>query len=234
MLEPCLNSHLQQKGLYVARTLVDVTEDRVVPLRVFNVSNEVFHLAAETVIALAKPVTDVTSLELNEENHDGAMGQARVINEHVSQGAVDMTLPKDLRELLERSTDNLTDSETGRLQEMLFSYKHVFSISDGDLGTTHMVQHRIDMGNALPIRIQPRRTSSWKDDEIDRQVTDLLMQGKVKESSSPRSFPVVLATRKDGSQRLCVEYRQFNAVTVKDAFPLPRVDDSLAALIGSR
>ena len=56
----------------------------------------------------------------------------------------------------------------------------------------------------------------------------------MKELSSPRSFPVVLATRKDGSQRLCVEYRQFNAVTVKYAFPLPRVDDSLAALIGSR
>ena len=156
LLEPCLNSHLQQKGLYVARTLVNVKEDRVVPLRVFNVSHEVFHLAAETVIALAKTVTDVTSLELNEENYDGAMGQARVINEHVSQGAVDKTLPKDLRELLERSTDNLTDSETGRLQVMLFNYKHVFSISDGDLGTTHMGQHRIDTGNALPIRIQPR------------------------------------------------------------------------------
>ena len=234
LLEPCLNSHLQQKGLYVARTLVDVTEDRVVPLRVFNVSNEVFHLAAETVIALAKPVTDVTSLELNQENHDGAMGQARVINEHVSQEAVDMTLPKALQELLERSTDNLTDSETERLQGLLFNYQHVFSISDGDLGTTHMVQHRIDTGNALPIRIQPRRTSPWKHDEIERQVTNLLQQGKVMESSSPWSFPVVLATKKDGSQRLCVDYRQLNAVTIKDAFPLPRVDDSLAALSGSR
>ena len=67
--------------------MVDVTEDRVVPLRVFNISNEVFHLAAETVIALAKPVTDVTSLELNQENHDGAMGQARVINEHVTRSS---------------------------------------------------------------------------------------------------------------------------------------------------
>ena len=56
----------------------------------------------------------------------------------------------------------------------------------------------------------------------------------MKESSSPWSFPVVLATKKDGSQRLCVDYRQLNAVTVKDAFPLPRVDDSLAALSGSR
>lgn len=56
---------MHQKGLYITRILVDVEEDRVAPLRVFNVSNEVFHLAAETVTALAKPVTDVTSLELN-------------------------------------------------------------------------------------------------------------------------------------------------------------------------
>ena len=44
----------------------------------------------------------------------------------------------------------------------------------------------------------------------------------------------MLVSKKDGSQRLCVDYRQLNAVTVKDAFPLPRVDDSLAALSGSR
>ena len=56
----------------------------------------------------------------------------------------------------------------------------------------------------------------------------------MKESSSAWSFPVVLATEKDGSQRLCVDYPQLNAVTVKDAFLLPRVDDSLAALSGFR
>ena len=56
----------------------------------------------------------------------------------------------------------------------------------------------------------------------------------MKESSSSWSFPVVIATKKDGSQRLCVDYRQLNAVTVKDAYPLARVDDSLAALSGSQ
>ena len=60
-----------------------------------------------------------------------------------------MTLPKALQELLERSTDNLTNCETERLHELLFSYKHVFSISDGDLDTTHMVQHRIDTGQCF-------------------------------------------------------------------------------------
>ena len=97
-----------------------------------------------------------------------------------------------------------------------------------------MVKHRIETGNVLPIRQQPRRTSPWKHDEIERQVADLLHQGRVTESSSPWSSPVVLVTKKDGSQRLCIDYRQLNAATVKDAFPLPRVDDSLSALSGSR
>ena len=110
------------------------------PIRVFNVSNEVFHFAAETVIALAKSVIDATSLKLNEENQESALDQARVMNEHVSEGAVYATPLKALR----GSTNYLTYSETERLQQLLFNYKHVFSISDRDLGTTHMVQHRIE------------------------------------------------------------------------------------------
>ena len=213
---------------------MDVKKDKVVPLRVFNISDEVCNLAAETVVALAKPVVDVTSLKLYEENHEPVVDRARVISQHVSQGTIERTLLEPLQELHGRSTEYLTDSETERLKELLFNYEHVFSLSDRDLGTTRMVQHRIETGNAPPIGQQPRRTSPWKRDEIERQVTDLLQQEKVKESSSPWSSPVVLVTKKDGSQRLCVDYRQLNAATVKDAFPLPRVDDSLAALSGSR
>ena len=99
------------------------------------------------VISLPKPDIDVISLELNEENQ----GSARVINEHESQGAVDTTLLEALQEFLERNTYSLNGSETERLLELLFNYKHVFSISDEDLGTTHMVQHRIETGNALPM-----------------------------------------------------------------------------------
>ena len=145
-----------------------------------------------------------------------------------------MTLLEALQEILERNTYYLNDSETERLPELLFNYKNVFSISDGDLGTTHMVQHRIETGNALPIRIQPWQTSPWKHGEIDQQVTKLIQQGKVKESSRPWSFTVVLATKKDGSQRLCMHNRQLNAVIVKDAFPLPGFGDFFAAFSCSR
>ena len=70
LLDPRLALHLEQKGLYDARTVLDVKEDRVVPLRVFNVSDEVFNLASETVVALARPVIEVTSLELYEESRE--------------------------------------------------------------------------------------------------------------------------------------------------------------------
>ena len=149
----------------------------MVPLRVFNVSNEVCNLASETVVALAKPVVDVTSLKLYEENDERIVDQARVISQHESQGTFEKTLPEPLQELLGRRSEYLTDSETERLQELLFNYQHVFSLSDRDLGTTHMVQHIIETGNAPP--------PPPPHDAFLRQVTDLLQQEKVKESSSP-------------------------------------------------
>lgn len=132
---------------------VDVKEDRVVPLRVFNVSDNVYNLAPETVVALAKPVIDVTSLETYEEN-GSVVGQARVMNQHVTGETTERTLPELLQELLEHCTD-LTDSETARLKELLYDYQHVVSLTEGDLGTTQMVKHRIETGNVLPIRQQP-------------------------------------------------------------------------------
>ena len=56
------------------------------------------------------------------------------------------------------------------------------------------------------------------------QVTfELLKQGRIEPSNSPWSSPVVLARKNDGSYRLCIDYRQLNAVTVKDAQPLPTI-----------
>lgn len=93
-----------------------------------------------------------------------------------------------------------------------------------DLGTTHVVPYRIEMDNVFPIRQQPRRTSPLKHDEFERQVTNLIQQGKVKEFVKPLVF---------FSPRLCVDYRQLNTLTVRDALRLPRGDYSLATLSGS-
>ena len=65
-------------------------------------------------------------------------------------------------------------------------------------------------------------------------VTDLLAGGQIEPSDSPWSAHVVLVTKKDDGTRFCVDYRRLNIVTVKDAYPLPRIDDTLYMLAGKQ
>ena len=62
----------------------------------------------------------------------------------------------------------------------------------------------------------------------------MLKKDAIKSSTSPWVSPIVLVRKKDGSSRFCVDYRKVNAVTRKDAYPLPRVDEKLDTLSGSR
>ena len=65
-------------------------------------------------------------------------------------------------------------------------------------------------------------------------VTDMLTGGQIETSDSPWSSPVILMTKKDGGTHFCVDYWRLNDVTVKDAYPLPRIDDTLDILAGKQ
>ena len=71
-------------------------------------------------------------------------------------------------------------------------------------------------------------------EEINRQVGDLKERGLIEDSDSPWAPNVVLVRKKDGSKRLCIDYRGLNAVTIKDAYPVARIDETLDALEGSK
>ena len=81
-----------------------------------------------------------------------------------------------------------------------------------------------------PIKRMPRRVNPIKEEEIKRQINLMLKNGIIEPSKGPWAAPVVLAPKKDGTSRFCIDYRELNNITTKDAYPVPRIDDTLDAL----
>jgi transposase InsO family protein len=96
------------------------------------------------------------------------------------------------------------------------------------------VDHTIPLvPGAQPVSRPMYRLSPLELDEVKRQVTDLLAKGMIRPSTSPYSAPILFVGKKDGGLRMCIDYRGLNAVTVKNRYPLPRVDDLLDKLRGA-
>ncbi|GMF46572.1 unnamed protein product [Phytophthora fragariaefolia] len=92
--------------------------------------------------------------------------------------------------------------------------------------TTLGVELEIHTGTQAPIRVRPRRQALEKQWVIDENVEEILRGGVIEEGHGAWGFPVVLVKKKDGSIRYCIDYRMLNAITKKDVYPLPRIDDN--------
>jgi hypothetical protein len=84
-----------------------------------------------------------------------------------------------------------------------------------------------------PIYKTPFRMTTPKLAELKEHIRELLEKGFICPSSSPWGAPVIFVPKKDGTQRLCVNYRALNEVTIKNKYPLPRIDDLFDQLRGS-
>lgn len=120
------------------------------------------------------------------------------------------------------------------LDKLLFKYKCVLAAEEQELGCATGVEHEIHLTSDVPIKLPYRHIPPKCMTEVKAHVKGLLEQGVIEESVSPYAAPVVLVRKKDNSLRLCVDYRRLNEVTVKDAFPLPRIQDTLDALAGAQ
>ena len=120
-----------------------------------------------------------------------------------------------------------------RTANLLAKHIHTFPAPGTPItGRMEAVVHDIDTGSTRPIRCNPRKLSPKKIKIQQELVDKMLEEGQIEHSVSTWSAPTVLVTKKDESTRFCVDYRRLNARTKKDAFPLPRIDDSLNSLSG--
>ena len=101
------------------------------------------------------------------------------------------------------------------------------------LGKCSTMQHEIDTGSARPIAIKPRKLSTEKQQEVRRQVSELMEAGAIEHSKGPWAAPLVLVPKKGGEWRMCVDFRELNQATKKDAYPLPLIDALMRQFEGS-
>lgn len=122
----------------------------------------------------------------------------------------------------------------GRLRKKLSERGNVFSISEWDVGKARDVTHTIRLIDSTPFRERSRRIATADIDDVRRHLKDLLAAGVIKESRSPYASPIVIARKKNGAIRMCIDYRTLNSRTIPDQYTTPRIEDALDCLTGSR
>jgi hypothetical protein len=123
--------------------------------------------------------------------------------------------------------------DSGSAHELLQEYADVFSEIPPGLPPDRGIGHAINTGDNSPIS-QPMYRMSPKEKECaEKMVSDLLAKGWIRPSHSPYSAPILFVQKKDGSLRMCTDYRALNSKTIRDRYPLPRIDDLLDRLLGA-
>ena len=187
-----------------------------VRMRVINPTPDTVTIYKGTKVATLEPVVEVTSVASIQE-----------------QGPIESNIDKQLREITKQCHASVSVSERDQLLDLLTCYSDIFATSSSDLAWTTRVQHRIHTGDHPPIKQSVRHVPAAHREQAKEGIQDMLQKGIIRPSSSPWASPLVLVRKKDGSMHFCVDYRQLNAVTRKDVYPIPRIDETLDTLTGS-
>ncbi|KAI3740651.1 hypothetical protein L2E82_31121 [Cichorium intybus] len=118
--------------------------------------------------------------------------------------------------------------------DVVREYPEVFPDDLPGLPPERQVEFRIDLvPGASPIARAPYRLAPTEMRELMSQLQELLDKGFIRPSSSPWGAPVLFVKKKDGSMRMCIDYRELNKITIKNRYPLPRIDDLFDQLQGA-
>ena len=214
-----VDSNLLKPGLYVGRTLLPAAH-RNVKVCVANTTNKPQLITPDSCLG------HVASVSL-----PSSQGQTPVLSDN--RGCSEPFSADIISSTLEKLPSDLNTAQRGQVADLLREYDQIFSRGTYDMGRTSLVEHTIDTGSYRPIRQTLRRHPRAHLDEIDRQVDELQQSDFIEPAAGPWASNVVLVRKKDGSYRLCVDYRQLNAITYRDSYPLPHIDTCLGSMNGA-
>lgn len=121
-----------------------------------------------------------------------------------------------------------------RITQQLNNMPDVFAQHDLDFGKTEKVKHHITLSDGTPFKQRARPIHPQDIAAVRKHIRELLDAGVIRESESPFASPIVVVRKKNNTIRQCIDYRRLNLQTIKDAYTLPKLENTFSALSGSQ
>uniref|UniRef100_A0A3B1IUQ7 Gypsy retrotransposon integrase-like protein 1 n=1 Tax=Astyanax mexicanus TaxID=7994 RepID=A0A3B1IUQ7_ASTMX len=232
LVEPT-SSRSVPRNILVGRVITPLWGDGWIPMKITNPTEKAITLKRNCKLADVQPCLAVEDLTILQ----GSCQNQTCSKEHTSKE----TSIADLKERLQKAglgdidIDSCQASLSTKFQlvQMLETYKDVFSRHHLDCGEAKDFVHRIRLTDDRPFRLPYRRVPPAHYQKLRQVLTEMEEQGIIRKSVSEYASPLVMVWKRDGSLRICTDFRWLNARTLKDAHPLPHQSDCLAALGGN-
>ncbi|CAI5662959.1 unnamed protein product [Oreochromis niloticus] len=206
-------------GLLLESALVDIpfNSSSKVPVIVHNVSEHAVTLQSNSIVAQACAAQHVSPLASSQTRNPPSRNEPD--SDNLTFNLDDSPIPEQWKE---------------RILGKLRSIPEVFALDDMSHGHTTAVKHQIKLNNETPFKERPRPIHPSDREAVKQHLRELLDAGIIRESQSPFASPIVLVRKKNGSIRLCIDYRKLNLRTIRDAYALPNIEETFTALSGAK
>ncbi|GJW41934.1 putative reverse transcriptase domain-containing protein [Tanacetum coccineum] len=164
----------------------------------------------------------------------GSVTRLNIISCTKAQKYMEKGFPVFLADITTKEVEDKSEEKRLEDVQIVQDFPEVFPEDLPGLPPTRQVEFQIDLvPGAAPVARAPYRLAPSEMKELSEQLKELSDKGFIRPSSSPWGAPVLFVKKKDGSFRMCIDYRELNKLTVKNRYPLPRIDDLFDQLQGS-
>ena len=194
-----------KSSLEVGSLVADVDSNRQVPVRLCNISARPITITRNSRLAKLSSVLRIdepSNTQFMSDKDIGVAAQLQKVKVEVANSSPSI-------DLSEAAIDD--DLQRKQLYGLLQEYSDVFSTSSLDFGRTSTIKHTIPLVDNQPFRLPYRRIPPSQYQAVREHIQAMEETGAIRRSSSPYTSPIVIVHKKDGSLRICMDYRQLNA-----------------------
>lgn len=180
-----------------------------------NGKSKIFHVNILSSFNIRPP-------DLEETEHTASISCAMIHEDNDEDEREIHTLPSDNESYKDVKLGPMTPEIQNEITNILLEYQDTLSAAPGK---TSSIEHDIKLTSEKPIKLQPYSLPLHYRDKVQDEINDLINAGIIETSDSPYAAPIVLAKKKNGEVRLCINYIQLNKITIPDAEPMPNQEE---------